>query len=118
MEKKQSYKTPREERSLRLFVCGSCTQDQCPHPPERIDHGFPGAEMLNPGVGDCVDMTYLLPCWLGCLPLTTAGPGTWFFLICRQEKQMVNNSNSSNSGNISNGEGDLEYILFFFSYWR
>lgn len=84
--------------------------------PERTDHGFPGAEMLNPEGGDCVDKTYLLQCQLGYRPLTTAGPGTWCFLICRQEKQRVNNNNSNNS---NNGGRNLENILFLsFSFWR
>lgn len=81
----QSYETPREERDF-TAVCLWVTHTGSVASPERTDHGFPAAEMLNPGVGDCVDKTYLRQYQLGCLPLTAAGPGTWFFLICRQEK--------------------------------
>lgn len=83
----QPYEIPREERGF-LAVCLWVRDIGLVASPERTDHGFPGAEMLNPGGGDCVDKTCLLQCQLGYCPLTTAGPGTWCFLICRQEKQM------------------------------
>lgn len=53
--------------------------------PARTDHALPEAETRNREGGDCADKTYLLRCPFEWPPLTTAGPETWFSLICEEK---------------------------------